>query len=77
MKNKLILPVVAGAAAAAALTYIFTTEDGKELQGKIAKAIDEHLPGVGEHIKKIGETIKDQLAGLATKGKDVANDIQG
>lgn len=77
MKNKLILPVVAGAAAAAALTYIFTTEDGKELQDKIAKAIDEHLPGVGEHIKKIGETIKDQFAGLATKVKDVADDIQG
>ncbi len=76
MKNKLIIPVIAGAAAAAAVTYLFTTEDGKELKDKILKAIDEHLPEVGEHIKNFGAKVQEQLAGLSTKAKDVADDIQ-
>jgi len=38
MKNNLIIPIVAGAAAA--LTYLFATDDGKEIKEEIAKSID-------------------------------------
>jgi gas vesicle protein len=64
MKTSLILPIIAGAAAAAALTYLFATEDGAELRGKLSDNLDKGLDNLKEKFPEAGEqlaTFKDKL----------------
>jgi gas vesicle protein len=48
MKNALLIPVLAGAAAAAVVAYFLLSEDTTELRDKLA----EKLPGVFDSLKE-------------------------
>jgi gas vesicle protein len=61
MSTKLWIPIVAGAAIAAGVAYLFTTEEGEELRGKLADTIKEHFPDAGEHFAALKDKFMDQL----------------
>lgn len=77
-KSSLIVPIIAGAAAAAVLTYLFATEDGAELRGKLSDNLDKGLDNLKERFPEAGEQLiafKDKLmenvSGLTASTGDV------
>ena len=61
MKTNIIIPIIAGAAITAGLAYLFTTDEGEELRGKIADNIKEHFPQAGEHLMAFKDKIMENL----------------
>ena len=60
-QNKLLMTFVIGAAVGAALTYLLSSDEGKEI-------VDD--------LKKRGKKIRDDLDAELEKGKDIFNDIR-
>lgn len=61
MKNNLLIPILAGAAVTAGLAYLFTTEDGEVLRGKIAEQIEENFPNAGEQLLAFKDKFMENL----------------
>jgi gas vesicle protein len=61
MKTNIIIPIIAGAAITAGLAYLFTTEEGEELRGKLADNIKEHFPQAGEQLTAIKDKFMENL----------------
>jgi gas vesicle protein len=59
--SKLLFPILAGAAIAAGAVYLFTTEEGEELRGKIADQINEHFPDAGEQLAAFKDQFMENL----------------
>lgn len=67
MKNNILVPIIATAAAAGILTYLFATEDGAEARKKMSALIEEHFPEASERLQVLQDKIKDQLFQLLNK----------
>ena len=84
MKSSLVLPIIAGAAAAAALTYLFATEDGAEMRGKLSDNLDKGLdtlkdkfPEAGEQLIVFKDKLMNSFSGLATTAEDAVEEVIG
>ena len=82
MKSSLIVPIIAGAAAAAALTYLFATEDGAELRGKLSDNLDkgldnlkERFPEAGEQLIAFKDKFMENLSGAASATGDKFEEV--
>lgn len=60
----LILPIVAGAAVAAGLAYLYTTEDGAQKREKWGNSLKERFPEAGERFAEL----REKLMGTFTHG---------
>ena len=67
--SSLIVPIIIGAAAAAAITYLFVTEHGKELRGQIAETaskgwedLQEKIPFTADDVTALKDKIVDQVS---------------
>lgn len=60
--SKLLFPILAGAAIAAGVAYLFTTEEGEVLRGKIADQIKERFPDAGEQFANLKDKFMDNLS---------------
>lgn len=72
MKNSnLILPIIAGAATAAALTYLFATDNGADVRGKISDTLKEHFPDAGDQLLAFKDKFMDGLSGIKAQAEEV------
>jgi len=59
--SKLLFPILAGAAVAAGVAYLFTTKEGEELRGKISDTIKEKFPDLGEQFSVLKDQFVDNI----------------
>jgi gas vesicle protein len=59
--SKLLIPILAGAAIAAGVAYLFTTEEGEELRGKIADKVNEQFPDLSEQFSALKDQFIDNI----------------
>ncbi|MBO4381444.1 MAG: YtxH domain-containing protein [Bacteroidales bacterium] len=69
MKASEILSFVAGAAAAAGITLLFTTDKGKDLREKVASRMTK------EEIDKLIEKLKQKRATAPTEDESFVDDL--
>lgn len=69
--SNIVVPIVIGAAVAAAVTYLFVTEHGKELRGQIAEGatktwsdLQEKVPFTAEDISALKDKITDKVSSV-------------
>ena len=69
--TNLVVPILLGAAAAAAITYLFISEDGTEIREKISatvkegwKSVQEQLPFSADDVEGLKNTITEKFASV-------------
>lgn len=74
--NNLVLPIILGAAAAAAITYLLISEDGTEIREKISatvkdgwKSVQEQLPFSAEDLDGLKSTLTEKFANVLSDVK--------
>jgi gas vesicle protein len=72
-KNKLLVGVLIGAAAGAAIGYLLTTNKGKE----ILSNIQDYAGSAGERVKGMYDTAKSKVSDTLNKGRQYAEEATG
>jgi gas vesicle protein len=82
--NDLLIPVIIGAAAAAAIAYLFITESGSEVRGRIAEnlnkgwdTVKDKFPVSAEDIAAVKDKVVDSVSGAvaSVKGSEPAQNV--
>lgn len=71
-KNKLLLGVLLGAAAGAAVGYLLTTEKGKEILSNLQDAAGT----AGDKVRDVYDNAKSTVSETFKKGKKYSDEVQ-